>query len=473
MTAAKHLDPVVGIDMHMVQPPPPAPPVMLPVPYAGYLIDPDDYGGACTIYVNGLPRARAGTPGIGCPPHIPPGGMFVKPPTNECEMYMGSSTVLFDGEVASAQGHPVLSCHDVGMPAPVRAWKSAPAKSLMMPVSMVIPIPGAPVLIGGAPTITSSASASTQDEEEEPVLETIELEVYDAFGEPYADAKFELQLANGDVEEGTLDANGKATIADVPRGYALLVFPDVEDPPSDPPNPPEPSAGANDRPAEGAAGGGGGGSTTHVVQRGETLTKIARRYGLPSWRALYDHPSNAEFKRARPNPNVIRPGDVLHIETVTETTRKYPLGGLAVRTGEKTVVFLPPVEWLEFHLVDLAGAEAPLRATIDDGFSVRDVEVPDDHTLGFFVPVGGPPVKIVVLDKNEESFGAFVVRAGDLDPISDPRGLAERLRNLGYPVPKDDDCTHALWAFQEDRDIEPTGELDDATRDALTSVYGA
>lgn len=97
MTAAKHMDPVVGVDMHMVQPPPPAPPVMLPVPFAGYLLDPADYG-SCKVMINGLPRARAGTPGMGCPPHIPPGGMFVKPPTNECEMYQGSSTVVIEGD---------------------------------------------------------------------------------------------------------------------------------------------------------------------------------------------------------------------------------------------------------------------------------------------------------------------------------------------------------------------------------------
>ena len=33
-SAAKHLDPIVGLDMHRVQPPPPAPPVMMPIPVA-------------------------------------------------------------------------------------------------------------------------------------------------------------------------------------------------------------------------------------------------------------------------------------------------------------------------------------------------------------------------------------------------------------------------------------------------------
>jgi|GEM_PF-4617894 len=44
-----------------------------------------------------MPRAVAGTEGKAIPPHIPIGGMFVPPlPSNECEMFMGSATVLFE-----------------------------------------------------------------------------------------------------------------------------------------------------------------------------------------------------------------------------------------------------------------------------------------------------------------------------------------------------------------------------------------
>lgn len=54
-------------------------------------------------------------------------------------------------------------------------------------------------------------------------------------------------------------------------------------------------------------------SRTHIVQRGENLTVIARRYGFSNWRLIYDHPDNAEYRKKRPNPNVIVTGDRIFI----------------------------------------------------------------------------------------------------------------------------------------------------------------
>ncbi|MCP5159692.1 MAG: LysM peptidoglycan-binding domain-containing protein [Gammaproteobacteria bacterium] len=52
-------------------------------------------------------------------------------------------------------------------------------------------------------------------------------------------------------------------------------------------------------------------SDRYTVQPGDNLSKIARRYDYPSWRVIYYHADNAEFRRWRPNPNLIQPGDVL------------------------------------------------------------------------------------------------------------------------------------------------------------------
>ena len=41
--AAKHLDLVLGIDIHIVQPPGTVPPMPIPHPFAGILFDPFDY----------------------------------------------------------------------------------------------------------------------------------------------------------------------------------------------------------------------------------------------------------------------------------------------------------------------------------------------------------------------------------------------------------------------------------------------
>ncbi|HLT41052.1 MAG TPA: DUF6531 domain-containing protein, partial [Enhygromyxa sp.] len=136
--------------------------VPIPHPFIGLILDPFDYAPyvGSTVSVNGLPRCQAGTGGYALPPHIPIGGVFVKPPGNECEAFMGSSTVLADGEPLTYLGLPALSCSDVGMPPPPRAGKKGAPKSMALPTSVVLAIPlGAPVLVGGAPTISMTAMA--------------------------------------------------------------------------------------------------------------------------------------------------------------------------------------------------------------------------------------------------------------------------------------------------------------------------
>ncbi len=157
MIAAKHFDPVVGIDIHIIQPPGPVPPLPIPHPFVGFVIDAVEYapviGG--TVKVNGVMRGVAGTGGKNAP-HIPIGGTFIKPPGNDCEIFMGSQTVAFDGDPASRLGLMALSCQDVGLPPPPRTKPHAKGQSQYLPLSVVLAVPGGPpVLIGGPPTITA------------------------------------------------------------------------------------------------------------------------------------------------------------------------------------------------------------------------------------------------------------------------------------------------------------------------------
>lgn len=158
MIAAKHLDPILGIDIHLILTPAG---VTLPIPHPhiGIILDPMDYlpiFGA-TVEVHGLKRAQAGTSGLSSP-HFPIGGTFIKPPGNESEIFMGSSTVLVDGDPFTYLVLPVLSCHDVGMPAPARLKGKVKTRSLTLPTTVVLAIPNT-VQIGGSPTISLTALA--------------------------------------------------------------------------------------------------------------------------------------------------------------------------------------------------------------------------------------------------------------------------------------------------------------------------
>lgn len=72
MLAVKHLDPVLGVDIHFIITPPGAV-VPIPHPHIGIVFDPFDYLPliGATVKVNGLPRAQAGTGGRTLPPHFP------------------------------------------------------------------------------------------------------------------------------------------------------------------------------------------------------------------------------------------------------------------------------------------------------------------------------------------------------------------------------------------------------------------
>lgn len=162
MPAVKAFDPVMGVDIHIIQPPGPVPPVPIPHPFVGMVLDPMDFIPiiGASVKINGLPRGLAGTGVKALPPHIPIGGVFVKPPGNEGEIFMGSATVVIDGDPQSYMALPVLTCQDIGMPAPPRPKKKSKAVSLMLPTSVVLAIPGGPpVLIGGPPTISMMAMA--------------------------------------------------------------------------------------------------------------------------------------------------------------------------------------------------------------------------------------------------------------------------------------------------------------------------
>ncbi|MCW5518549.1 RHS domain-containing protein [Aureitalea sp. L0-47] len=152
------MDPIVGVDIHIVMIPTPAGPVPtpLPHPFVGMVMDPMDYipvVGA-TIMINKMPRGNATTAGmLGSKVHIPMGGPFQMAPTigHDSVNFFGSPRVVADGSYMSASGFMVMSCNDVGMPltaAPGKKMKPKPG--FYLPSSATIPIPkGPPIMVGG------------------------------------------------------------------------------------------------------------------------------------------------------------------------------------------------------------------------------------------------------------------------------------------------------------------------------------
>ena len=92
MPAAKQGDKIVGVDIHIIMIPSPGGPVPtpLPHPYNGMIND----GLSSTVKIMGMPAAIVGSKSTNLPPHIPQGGPFQSPPSNQGEIIMGSPNVL-------------------------------------------------------------------------------------------------------------------------------------------------------------------------------------------------------------------------------------------------------------------------------------------------------------------------------------------------------------------------------------------
>lgn len=107
-------DSVTATDTHIVLMPSPGGPVPTPapLPFTGQIAS------ACsqTVFISGQPAAVVGSMAQNQPPHIPPGGTFQTPPTNQATIMSGSETVLIDGTPAARNGDTAMTCND---PAPL------------------------------------------------------------------------------------------------------------------------------------------------------------------------------------------------------------------------------------------------------------------------------------------------------------------------------------------------------------------
>jgi hypothetical protein len=54
-------------------------------------------------------------------------------------------------------------------------------------------------------------------------------------------------------------------------------------------------------------------NTWYTVAAGDTLSKIAANFGIGDWHEIYNHEKNADFRKKRPDPDKIYPGDTIWI----------------------------------------------------------------------------------------------------------------------------------------------------------------
>lgn len=123
--AAKQGDQIMATDMHMIQPPAPATPALIPHPFTGII----DGGLSSDVNIMGMPAATMNSTAKNTPAHVPSGGTFVKPPTNQATIIIGSATVFINGKAVARNGDTANTCND---PADLPAGKVVAAGTVMV-----------------------------------------------------------------------------------------------------------------------------------------------------------------------------------------------------------------------------------------------------------------------------------------------------------------------------------------------------
>lgn len=106
--AAKQGDRITAFDLHLIQPPAPSPPALVPHPFAGII----DAAVSVNVRIEGRFAATTGSTATNTAPHLPQGGTFVKPPSNQGRITLGSRTVRINGRPAARAGDTALTCND-------------------------------------------------------------------------------------------------------------------------------------------------------------------------------------------------------------------------------------------------------------------------------------------------------------------------------------------------------------------------
>ncbi len=229
--------------------------------------------------------------------------------------------------------------------------------------------------------------------------------------------------------------------------------------------------------------------TNYSVEQGDCLASIAQKFGFQNWRLIYDDPSNAEFKKARPDPNVLQPGDVVVIPEKKLSKKSAPAKPEQRNKYQVTVAkTLLRIKVEDEDEKPLAGKKYELRL----GDDVRKGSTDGDGIVEVKVPPALTKAKLLVFDGDQETGPLYVwdVAIGHLDPIESLSGVKARLNNLGYfcgddmpaPAASDGDdagapeldplTTLAVAGFQEVQGLERTSKLDDATRKKLVEIHG-
>lgn len=212
------------------------------------------------------------------------------------------------------------------------------------------------------------------------------------------------------------------------------------------------------------------GTGDYIVDQGECMASIAYENGF-LMDTLWNHPGNSSLKAGRKDPNVLLPGDRVHIpeKRIREESCATDNNHQFLLRGEPEV--------LRIVLLDSDGNP---RKSIPYSIKIKGGQTKTGKTdrNGLIeVPIMPNDREGELTIEGKGMVEHYELELGAIDPPSTVTGIQARLNNLGYFCGEVDVLMGPLMAgalkkFQKSQNLSATGTLDDNTRDVLVKQHG-
>jgi hypothetical protein len=205
----------------------------------------------------------------------------------------------------------------------------------------------------------------------------------------------------------------------------------------------------------------------YTVEQGDCLSSIAARFGFAP-AALWNLPENAALKQQRKDPNVLYPGDVVH---VPDKQLRTECGATQQRHRFRKKNTPAKLRLLLLDRKDQPRANVKYQLLVDGRWSSGTTDA--SGMIETTMPPHAASGTLVI-----EGEGSLPLDLGGLDPAETETGVIQRLKNLGYDCGSEqakwnEDCEAALKQFQQSHGLNGTGQPDKTTRDKLLQVHGS
>jgi hypothetical protein len=211
----------------------------------------------------------------------------------------------------------------------------------------------------------------------------------------------------------------------------------------------------------------------HVVAQGECMSSLATRHGFRSYRTIHEDEANAALHDARPNANVLFPGDRVVIPDKGGKVESRATG------ARHRFVVDAPRTFLRIRI----DASRPLayRLVVDGG---KPVWGETDGSAPIAEPIAGDANEATIAlwpaswtERAEERALVVPLRLGALDPIDEIAGVQGRLLNFAFfhAVVDNEEgtpTTEAIEGFETYLGKAASGELTPELRAVLAARHG-